>query len=83
MTDEQLANRVINDLGGPTAVGQLFTPPITHAAVSQWRRNGIPAPRLQLLRLLRPEVFTVNSGAHVVSIADASARRHPHEGGVS
>lgn len=57
MTDQQLADRVIDDLGGPTAVAQLFTPPITHAAVSQWRRNGIPAPRLQLLRLLRPEAF--------------------------
>lgn len=75
-----LADKVIDGLGGPTAVARLFEPPISHAAVSQWRRSGIPAARLQLLRLMHPDVFAA-SGAHVVNIEAERARRNPTYGG--
>lgn len=69
MTDHQLADAVIGNLGGPSAVAKLFEPPITHAAVSQWRRNGIPSARLQLLRLMRPDAFDGVPAGHVGSVS--------------
>lgn len=58
ITDKPLepeANRVIDALGGTAAVADLCE--VNMQAVSQWRRNGIPAARLQYLRVLRPDVF--------------------------
>jgi hypothetical protein len=52
----QQANRIIDALGGTGAVAALFDPPIRDASVSGWRRAGIPATRLQTLRLLHPDV---------------------------
>lgn len=49
------ACRLIDALGGTSAVANLFE--IDPGAVSQWRRNGIPKPRMQYLRLARPDVF--------------------------
>jgi hypothetical protein len=49
------ASQIIDDLGGTKATAELFG--IESAAVSQWRRNGIPKPRMQYLRLARPELF--------------------------
>ncbi|HDR8930465.1 TPA: hypothetical protein QDA84_000458 [Burkholderia vietnamiensis] len=46
---------MIDALGGTSAVANLFE--IDPGAVSQWRRNGIPKPRMQYLRLARPDVF--------------------------
>ncbi|HDR9029918.1 TPA: hypothetical protein QDB14_004140 [Burkholderia vietnamiensis] len=46
---------MIDELGGTSAVANLFE--IDPGAVSQWRRNGIPKPRMQYLRLARPDVF--------------------------
>ncbi|RQV01079.1 Cro/CI family transcriptional regulator [Burkholderia cenocepacia] len=46
---------LIDELGGTSAVANLFE--IDPGAVSQWRRNGIPKPRMQYLRLARPDVF--------------------------
>lgn len=44
-----VANRIIDALGGTTAVSRLAeTPPST---IHSWRKNGIPAPRLAHLRL--------------------------------
>lgn len=49
------SNKVIDDLGGTNAVADLFE--IDPSAVSQWRRKGIPKPRLQFLKLAHPELF--------------------------
>ncbi|MCA8492582.1 Cro/CI family transcriptional regulator [Burkholderia arboris] len=49
------ACQLIDELGGTSAVANLFE--IDPGAVSQWRRNGIPKPRMQYLRLARPDVF--------------------------
>lgn len=51
------ANRVIDQLGGNKCVSEMFDPPISSAAISQWREGGIPKPRLQLLKLMRPDAF--------------------------
>ncbi|PEH83773.1 helix-turn-helix domain-containing protein [Burkholderia gladioli] len=44
---------LIDELGGTSAVADLFE--IDPGAVSQWRRNGIPKPRMQFLRLAYPK----------------------------
>lgn len=44
---------LIDELGGTKAMAELFE--IDDGAVSQWRWNGIPKPRMQCLRLLYPE----------------------------
>jgi hypothetical protein len=49
------ACRVIDALGGTGEVAKLCE--VSDAAVSQWRKDGIPRARLQYLRLLRPELF--------------------------
>lgn len=54
-TRDPYACRLIDELGGTSAVANLFE--IDPGAVSQWRRNGIPKPRMQYLRLARPDVF--------------------------
>lgn len=65
MTPEEALIEVIRKVGGPAAVGRAFDPPITRAAVSQWR----VAPYKRCRRLselaggdpsiyqLRPDVF--------------------------
>jgi hypothetical protein len=47
---ETEASRIIDVLGGLTKVAQ-HCPPITIQAVSQWRKNGIPAGWNMYLRL--------------------------------
>ena len=55
------ANAVIDKLGGTGATAKLCK--TTPGAVSQWRRSGIPEPRLMYLELARPDVFeTVCAG---------------------
>jgi len=53
------ACRVIDALGGTGEVARLCE--VSPAAVSQWRKEGIPKPRLQFLRLARPHVFSMPS----------------------
>ena len=48
-------NVVIDRLGGTSKTAELFE--ITPASVSGWRKKGIPKPRLQFLRLARPDVL--------------------------
>lgn len=60
----QVANTIIDRLGGTTAVAKLCEcqPPSVH----QWRIDGIPKYRIQFLRLARPEVFEgIEAGAAV------------------
>lgn len=58
----ELAHRVIEALGGSSAVAKLVG--VKQPSVSGWKRHGIPHAREQYLRLLRPEAFkaTTNNG---------------------
>lgn len=47
---EQVANEIIDLLGGTTAVAKLIESPIS--TVHSWRSNGIPSSRLAHLRLV-------------------------------
>lgn len=53
-------SEIIDRLGGPSEVARLCR--IRPQAVSQWRRNGIPAPRRQYLELAQPHAFSVAAG---------------------
>ena len=46
--DVPMSNRVIDGLGGNAAVSELCE--VSSQAVSQWRTEGIPKPRLMFLR---------------------------------
>lgn len=48
-------SKIIDELGGTAKVADLCE--VSMAAVSQWRVDGIPKPRLMYLRLARPDVF--------------------------
>jgi len=48
------SKKIIEDLGGPTAVSRLCGERVTPQAVSQWKENGIPAGWGEYLRLLKP-----------------------------
>lgn len=50
---DPIACLIIDGLDGTVAVASLCE--IDPGAVSQWRRNGIPRPRIQFLRLARPD----------------------------
>jgi hypothetical protein len=50
---DPIACRIIDGLDGTVAVADLCD--IDPGAVSQWRKNGIPRPRIQFLRLARPD----------------------------
>ncbi len=54
-TAEHEHSLLIDQLGGTVATATLAE--VTPAAVSQWRRTGIPKARLMFLRLARPEIF--------------------------
>lgn len=49
------ANRLIDALGGTNKAATLCE--TSESAVSQWRTNGIPAPRLMFIKAVRPELF--------------------------
>lgn len=66
------ASEIIDRLGGTGAVAILFE--IEDAAVSQWRRNGIPKPRMQFITVARPDVL-VGLGAR--NPVDRAAARRP------
>lgn len=53
------SSEIIDLLGGPVAVARLCL--CTKGAVSQWKTNGIPGPREQFLRVVRPDVFGEDS----------------------
>jgi hypothetical protein len=64
-TVNQEASRIIDSLGGTGQVAVLFD--IEPAAVSQWRRKGIPPARLQFLQVARPDVL-VGAGFRVDAV---------------
>jgi hypothetical protein len=47
-------SRLIDALGGTVAAARVFE--VRPQAVSQWRRQGIPKPRMMFLALLRPDL---------------------------
>jgi hypothetical protein len=60
------ADQIINALGGTVAVALLCD--TSPAAVSQWRRAGIPKARLMYLKAVRPDVFHQDEASHERSI---------------
>jgi hypothetical protein len=53
--DKHEHDSLIDAIGGTVATARLCD--ISPQAVTQWRRSGIPRPRLMYLQLLRPDVF--------------------------
>lgn len=49
------ANQIIDSLGGTHKVAVWFE--ISDAAVSQWRKNGIPKHPLREIKEKRPDLF--------------------------
>ena len=49
------SDRIIDALGGTGEVARLCQ--VGDSAVSQWRRNGIPKPRLMYLQAVRRRAF--------------------------
>lgn len=60
-------SQIISAFGGTAAIAQLCE--VSPAAVSQWRQNGIPKPRMQFLRLAKPEVFRAEAGVSSTVVA--------------
>jgi hypothetical protein len=52
-------SKIIDELGGTSAVAKMFEPPISPASVSDWRKCGIPNARRQTLKLMFPALFGV------------------------
>lgn len=52
-------NIIIDALGGTSKTAEMFE--IAPASVSDWRKNGIPKPRLMYLKLARPDLFNNDS----------------------
>ncbi|WP_333985112.1 hypothetical protein [Burkholderia orbicola] len=61
------ASEIIDRLGGTGAVADLFE--IDDAAVSQWRRNGIPKPRMQFISVARPDVLVDLAAKNLAEVA--------------
>jgi hypothetical protein len=55
MDKQTSANTLIARLGGTTSAAKYFE--IEPPSVSEWRDNGIPKARMQLLRVAHPEWF--------------------------
>jgi hypothetical protein len=54
---DPVACQIIDALGGTVAVADLCE--VKPGAVSNWKREGIPKPRLQYLKLARPDAFVI------------------------
>jgi len=52
---DELANKVIDSLGGTSAVARMCD--IKIPSVSEWRHNGIPKPWKKYLMCAHPEAF--------------------------
>ncbi|SHH16978.1 hypothetical protein SAMN05660380_02277, partial [Xylella fastidiosa] len=63
------ANQIIDTLGGTAAVARMFK--IKQPSVSEWRKTGIPSARLQLLEVVRPDIFGAPPTGHRQEVSDA------------
>ncbi|WP_155633558.1 hypothetical protein [Burkholderia cepacia] len=50
---DPIADLIIDGLGGTNVVAELCD--CSASAVSQWRHDGVPKPRISFLRLARPD----------------------------
>ncbi|WP_371767519.1 Cro/CI family transcriptional regulator [Massilia sp.] len=57
MSENNTPDEIIDALGGTSEVAKLCR--VSDAAVSQWRRAGIPQPRLMYLEAIRPDLFAL------------------------
>jgi hypothetical protein len=64
--------KAIERLGGTRASARFFE--VTPAAITQWKRKGIPRARLMYLRAVRPDIYEA---------AMASGRQRESEQGES
>ncbi|KQV50053.1 Cro/CI family transcriptional regulator [Massilia sp. Root335] len=55
MSQNNTPDEIIDALGGTSEVAKLCR--VSDAAVSQWRRAGIPQPRLMYIQAIRPDLF--------------------------
>lgn len=55
MRDLNLANRLIDALGGPATLARELSS-CSSQAISTWRRQGIPPARMDYIRLRWPDV---------------------------
>jgi hypothetical protein len=69
----QEAINVIDALGGPAETARLCD--VSTAAVSQWKKNGIPKTQLRFLKSARPELFGIEEKR--VLTFDVERRRKP------
>jgi hypothetical protein len=70
--DKHLDSKVIDDMGGTSAVARLCK--VRPPSVSQWRRTGIPAARRQFLELARPDIFGPPGAPPTATQAKTEAR---------
>jgi hypothetical protein len=56
-------DQIIDALGGTSEVAKLCQ--VTMPSVSEWRIDGIPKARLMYLKVVRPEVFDLQSPADI------------------
>jgi len=60
-------SKLIDRMGGTSVVARTCSGsekrPISNAAVSKWRRTGIPSARLDFLRVKFPDVFAPQKAA--------------------
>jgi hypothetical protein len=61
MSQNNTPDEIIDALGGTSEVAKLCK--ISDAAVSQWRKAGIPQPRMMYLQVIRPELFRSEAAA--------------------
>jgi hypothetical protein len=61
MDTETTPSKIIDALGGTAATAKLFE--VKSPSVSCWRKKGIPKARLLHLRLLRPDLFSIDVGS--------------------
>ncbi|WGZ34150.1 Rha family transcriptional regulator [Xylella fastidiosa] len=45
---------------------------IKQPSVSEWRKTGIPSARLQLLEVVRPDIFGASPTNHRQEVSDAA-----------
>lgn len=71
---QSYAANVISRLGGTAATARLCK--TSMAAISQWKREGIPDYRLDFLKLARPDVFEGLEEPSTPSPTEAGLERH-------
>jgi len=71
---DHAANRIIDGLGGSTAVSKMIEAPLS--TVHSWRRIGIPASRLAHLRLA-VQAKGINADVDALAAADPAEQRAP------